>query len=87
MDRISRSSGWDEFSQYILLIRKFSRGFIFKKIKSSRNGEITLSTTDIGKSYPSYKIFWSPVCLLTLFARIKFSRKFPDSQYKALKRA
>ena len=43
----------------ILLIRKFSRGFYFRetshmrsfvKIKSSQNGEITLSTTDIVKS-------------------------------------
>ena len=39
----------------------------FMKIKSSRNGEITLLTTDIGKSYPSNKIFRSQVCLFTLF--------------------
>ena len=39
---------------------------------------MTLSTTDIGKSYPSCKIFWSQVCLLTLCAKIKFSQKFPD---------
>ena len=51
MDGISRSSGWDEFSQDIMQIQKFSRGFIFVKRKSSRNGEITLSTTDIGKLY------------------------------------
>ena len=31
----------------------------FVKIKSSRNGEITLSTTDMGKSYPSSEIFRS----------------------------
>ena len=29
----------------------------FVKIKASRNGENTLSTTDIGKSYPSREIF------------------------------
>ena len=51
------------------------------KIKSSRNGEITLSFTDIGKSCPSRKFLASQICLLTLFAKIKFSRKFPDLQY------
>ena len=34
----------------------FSEGFIFAKIKSSRNGEITLPFTDIGKTCPSRKI-------------------------------
>ena len=53
----------------------------FVKTKSSRNGEITLSTTDIGKSYPCSEFFRSQVCLLTLFAKIKFSQKFPDLQY------
>ena len=53
----------------------------FVKIKSSQNGEITLSTTDIGQSYPSHEIFRLQVCLLTLFVKIKFSRKFPDLQY------
>ena len=52
------------------------------KIKSLRNGKITLSTTDIGKSYPSSETFQSQVCLLTLFAKIKFSLKFPNLQYK-----
>ena len=42
----------------------------FVKIKSSRNGEINLSTTDMGKSYPSSEIFGSQVCLLTLFTKI-----------------
>ena len=51
----------------------------FVNIKSSRNGEITTeSTTEIGKSYPSREIFRSQVCLLTLFAIIKFSRKSTD---------
>ena len=57
----------------------FSRSF--GKIKSSRNGKIIPSTTDIGKSWSSRELFWSRVCLLTLFAKIKFSRKFPDLQY------
>ena len=52
----------------------------FVKIKSSRNGEITLSSTDICKSYHSGDIFRSQVCLLTLFAKMKLSRKFTDLQ-------
>ena len=52
-------------------------------MKSSRNREITLlSITDIGKPCPSREILTSLVCLLTLFAKIIFSRKFPDSQYQ-----
>ena len=51
------------------------------KIKSSKNGEITLSFTDIVKSCPSRDILASQVCYLTLFAKIKFSQKFPDLQY------
>ena len=53
----------------------FSHMRSFVKIKSSQNGKITLLATDIGQSYPSREIFWSQVCLLTLFTKIKFSRK------------
>ena len=49
----------------------------FTKIKSSRNGEITLSFTDEGKSCPSRNILMSQICNL-LFTKMKFSRKFPD---------
>ena len=55
----------------------FSRNLrSFVKIKSSRKGEITLSFTDMSKSCP----FASQVCLLMLFAKIKFSRKFLNLQ-------
>ena len=54
----------------------------FVKMKSSRNREITLSVTDIGKPCPSHEILTSLVCLLTLFAKIIFLRKFPDLQYQ-----
>ena len=47
----------------------------FVKIKSSQNGEITLSFTDIVKSCPSCEFLASQICYLTLFAKIKFSRK------------
>ena len=52
----------------------------FTYIKSSRNGEITLSFTDEGKSCPTRDIIVSQICNLPLFAKIKFSRKFPDLQ-------
>ena len=53
----------------------------FVKIKSSRNGEITPSITDIGKSCTSREFLAPQQCLLTQFTKIKFSRKFPDLQY------
>ena len=45
----------------------------FVKIKSSGNGEITLSFTDIGKSYQSCEYLMSQLCLLTISATIIFS--------------
>ena len=55
----------------------FSQNFAYAKflenrlIKSSRNGQTTLSLTDIGKSCPSSSEFLRPqICLLTLFAKI-----------------
>ena len=53
----------------------------FVKIQSSRNGEITLSLTDIGKSCPSHDFLTSQICVLTLFAKIKLSRTFLNLQY------
>ena len=45
----------------------------FAKIKSTQNGEITLSFTDLGKLGPRRKSLTSQICLLTLFAKkIKF---------------
>ena len=35
----------------------------FVKIKSSRNGKIILSVTDIGKSYPSRNFLTLKICL------------------------
>ena len=49
-------------------------------MKTPRNDEITLAFTDVGKSCLSCKILALQICLLTLFAKIKFSRKFPDLQ-------
>ena len=60
----------------------FSHVRSFVKMKSSRNREITLSITDIGKPCPSREILTSLVCLLMLFAKIIFSRKFPNLKYQ-----
>ena len=51
----------------------------FVKIKSSRNGEIILSFTDTGKSCLCRDCLTSQICLLTLFAKIRFSRKFRNT--------
>ena len=53
----------------------------FVKIKPLRNGEITLSFTDVGKSSPSHEFLTWQICLLTLFTKIKLSRKIPNLQY------
>ena len=55
----------------------------FVKMKSSRIGEITIPFTDIGKSRPCREFLTSQICVLTLFANIKCSRKFPNLQYIA----
>ena len=68
--------------------RIFSEGFIlqnlanakFVKIKSSQNGKIILSLSDIGKSCHGRNFFTSQICLLTLFAKIDFSLKIPHLQ-------
>ena len=53
----------------------------FAKIKPSRNSENSLSFTDVGKSSQSREFLVLQICLLTLFAKIKFSGTFPNLQY------
>ena len=51
------------------------RGFV--KVKPSRNGEITLSVTDIGQLCPSRQCLMLQICLLMLFTKIcEFPKKF-----------
>ena len=57
----------------------FWRNFV--KIKPSRNCKITLSFIDIGNSCLNREIFTPIICLLMLFAKMKFSRKVPNLQY------
>ena len=52
------------------------------KIKLSKNTEITLLSTDEGKTCLSRDFLLSQICLLRLLAKIKFSRKFQDLQYQ-----
>ena len=53
----------------------------FMKIKFSQNGEITLPLIDIDKTL-SDREFKLRKYVLVLFAKIKFSRKFPYSIFK-----
>ena len=53
----------------------------FMKINPSQNGKITLSFIDIGKLCLSREFFKSLICILMLFAKINFSRKFLNLQY------
>ena len=53
----------------------------FVKIKPSQSGEIILAFTDMDEPWPSRDFFTSQICLLLLFAKIKFSQKFPFFQY------
>ena len=56
----------------------------FVRIKSWPNEEITLVFTDIGKSCPKREQLTLQICILTLFEKIKFSRKFPIYSIKLL---
>ena len=53
--------------------RKTTHRRSFVKIISSPNGKTTLSFTATDKSCPSRKYLTSQICLLMLFAKIKFS--------------
>ena len=53
----------------------------FVKIISSRNDEIALTFVNMAKPCPSHGFLISQICLLMLFAKIKFSRRFPNLQY------
>ena len=60
----------------------FSRNFAYAKLGENKILQrITLPFTNIGKSCPSGNFLSSQICLKSLFAKIKLSRKFPDLQY------
>ena len=64
-----------------LYFRETSHMRSFVKIKSSRNDKITLSFIGLGKPCLGLEFFTSLIGLLMPFAKIKFSRKFPNLQY------
>ena len=51
------------------------------KIKSSRNGEITMSFNEKEKSCTNREYLASQICIFTLFAKIIFSQKNAALQY------
>ena len=53
----------------------------FMKINLLSKGEMTLSSTDAGFSCLSHEFLTWQICLLTLFVKIKFSRKFLNFKY------
>ena len=62
----------------------FSRNFAYAKFRENKalaKWQITWSFIDIGNCCLSRKCFTSLICLLMIFAKIKFSWKFPNLQY------
>ena len=53
-------------------------------MKPSRNSETTLLFTDVGKSL-NHEYFTPQICLLTLFANIKYSRKIENLLFMSYK--
>ena len=51
------------------------------KINPSQNGEITFEFIDVGKSCPSCEFLTWQICILTLSAKLKFSRNFSNLSY------
>ena len=51
------------------------------KIKPSRNGEITLSFTDEGKSFSGREFLASQICIISPFAKIKLTQKIVNILY------
>ena len=71
----------------VIFVRGLSlRNFAYAKFRENKTlaqwrDPSSLPFTDMGKSCHSREFFTSQICLLTLFAKIKFSRKFPNLQY------
>ena len=75
--------GWITVNSEIFTKALFSRSFASAKFRDSiilAKCRITLSFTEICKSFPSCEFLASQICLLTLFAKIRSSRKYPNLQ-------
>ena len=64
----------------VLLLLNFAYT-VYCKIKPSRNGEISLPFTGLGKSCFSREFLLSQICLLRIFANLKFPKKCLNIQY------
>ena len=78
-------------AQELLLIPKFSRAFYFREtLHKFRENKILANWRNHSVVYlyryitPLSRISMSKICVLMLFAKIKFSRKFPNLQYALL---
>ena len=71
------SSGYTVNSE-IFVSALFLRNFAFRENKTPAKWQITLSFVDICKPCLGREFFTSLICLLMLFAKIKFSRKIPN---------
>ena len=60
----------------------FSRNFACSKFRKNKTLEKWQNHSVIGKSCLSREFFTSLICILMLFAKINFSRKFPNLQYE-----
>ena len=52
------------------------RRIYFRETCDTKNGKIPLPLTDVDKSCPSLNFLMWQICLLMLFAKIKFSKHF-----------
>ena len=71
-----RSRGPNKEHLGVITVNSEMRSFV--KIKSSQNGEITLSFTDIDKSRIFREFSTSQLCVLTLFAKNTILTKISD---------
>ena len=74
----TKQNGKMHHSEIFAKVFFFAKLLSFVKIKSLLNGEITLSFTDIVKSYSRREFLDLQICYLSISTKIKFSRKFPD---------
>ena len=79
--------GNQESSGHYCKFGHFRKNFIFMKLRSFmkikplRNAQISLSFTDLDKSFHSRNFLMWQICLLTLSGEIKFSQKISNLHY------
>ena len=66
---------------WVLFLRNFAYAR-FGENKILTNWRDHSVYTDIGISRPCHEFSTTQICVLTLFAKIKFSRKYPNLKYE-----